>query len=121
MSRYDQEWCDALATSTTSIDGSLEVLYVVTEAEDGKHAFSIKFQDGSVTATHGKLPRGHKPDVTVTAKEAVLLALWKGERTRDAAFMRGDVKIEGTYERWLDELVPLFETEPWVESWQAAA
>lgn len=123
MNRYDQAWCDALSTSasTSAIDGALEVLYVVTEAEGGKHAFSIKFEGGSVTATHGKLPRGHKPDVTVTAKEAALLALWSGDRSRDVAFMRGDLKIEGAYARWLDELVPLFETQPWVESWQAAA
>ena len=38
-------------------------------------------------------------------------------RTRDAAFMRGDLKIEGAYERWIDELVPLFQSEPWLSAW----
>lgn len=126
MSRYDQAWCDQLAASVGS-DTLLEaapmrLLYVVSETDEGKVAFHLDLDGGRVvSATAGKLPRGNKADVSVTAKEAVLSQLWKGDGRRDVAFMRGDLKIEGAYERWLDELVPLFETEPWSSTWERAA
>ena len=69
--------------------------------------------------TSGKLPRGQKPDITVTIKEPVLRSIWSGELARDAAFMAGDIKVEGAYQRWLDELVPLFSTGPWVDAWSS--
>jgi putative sterol carrier protein len=126
MTRYGDEWVAALASAVDGADGddteALLLLYVVTDTEDGKVAFNLSFEDGRcVAATAGKLPRGTKADVTVTAKEAALLPLWAGERSRDAAFMAGDLKIEGAYERWLDELVPRFVAAPWAEAWATAA
>lgn len=126
MSRFEEEWCRALAASVGSeqlVDiEPLRLLVVVTDTDAGKLAFHLDLEGGAVAAaTAGRLPRGQKADVTVTAKEPVLLELWRGERRRDAAFMRGDLKIEGDYARWLDELVPLFEAEPWAAAWSAAA
>jgi putative sterol carrier protein len=126
MTRYSQDWVDALAAAgaDTAADSTeaLRLLYVVTDTEDGKVAFHLDFENGRcVSATAGKLPRGEKATVTVTAKEAVLMELWAGGRRRDAAFMSGDLKIEGAYERWLDELTPRFETSPWLEGFAAAA
>ena len=126
MTRYDDAWVANLqaATDGAQADDSapLMLLYVVTDTEEGKVAFHLEFDAGRcVAATPGKLPRGHKADVTVTAKEAALLQLWQGERSRDAAFMAGDLKIEGAYERWLDELVPRFADAPWTDAWAAAA
>lgn len=125
MARYEQDWCDALSSavgkSPVSEHGAMRLLYVVTDTEEGKVAFNLDLDGGAVAAcTAGKLPRGEKADVTVTVKEAVLLDLWSGERTRDAAFMRGDLKIEGAYEKWIDQLVPLFQSDPWMEAWKAA-
>ena len=126
MARYDQAWCDDLAASVGG-DPLLEsapmrVLYVISDTEEGKVAFHLELARGSVVSiTAGKLPRGEKADVTVTAKEAVLLPLWQGDQWRDVSFMRGDLKIEGAYERWLDELVPLFEKDPWRSAWEDAA
>lgn len=124
MSRYEQPWCDDLveAASAASFAGDgATVLYVVTDTEEGKVAFHLQFTgDSAVVATAGKLPRGHKADITVTIKEPVLAALWSGERTRDEAFMAGDIKVEGAYNRWLDEMVPLFQSEPWATAWAAA-
>ncbi|MDW3180343.1 MAG: SCP2 sterol-binding domain-containing protein [Acidimicrobiia bacterium] len=126
MARYDQEWCDALASlvgpDALTDDSGMRLLYVVSDTEEGKVAFNLDLSGGAVAAaTAGKLPRGEKADVTVTAKEAVLLELWRGKRSRDAAFMRGDLKIEGAYQRWLDELVPLFQVDPWNAAWSKAA
>jgi hypothetical protein len=126
MARYDQDWCDSLAKAVgaepVSEFAQLRLLYVVTDTAEGKVAFHIDLHGGAVVgATAGKLPRGEKADVTVTAKEAVLVDIWAAERTRDSAFMRGDLKIEGTYERWLDELVPVFGAAPWVGAWLAAS
>lgn len=126
MTRYDDEWVAALAAAVAGADGdgteALLLLFVVTDTDDGKAAFNLSFEGGQcVAAAAGKLPRGTKADVTVTAKEAVLLPLWAGERTRDAAFMAGDLKIEGAYERWLDELAPRFASAPWAEAWVAGA
>lgn len=126
MARYDQDWCNALGQAVGS-DALAEVedmrlLYVVTDTEEGKVAFHLDLSGGGLgMATAGKLPRGEKADVTVTVKEPVVLELWRGERSRDAAFMRGDLKIEGAYDRWLDELVPLFQADPWTSAWAAAA
>ena len=126
MTRYDEDWVVALASAVDGADDdgteALLLLYVVTDTEDGKVAFNLSFEGGRcVAAAAGKLPRGTKADVTVTAKESALAALWAGERSRDAAFMAGDLKIEGAYERWLDELVPRFGSAPWADAWAAAA
>jgi putative sterol carrier protein len=125
MARYDQAWCDELGASVGG-DALLEsapmrLLYVVSDTEDGKVAFHLELDRGGVASvTAGKLPRGEKADVTVTAKEVVLSQLWQGDQRRDVAFMRGDLKVEGEYARWLDELVPLFEKEPWSTAWKQA-
>lgn len=126
MARYDQQWCDSLGQAVgpdALLDaGDLRLLYVVTDTDEGKVAFHLQLAGGAiVAATAGKLPRGEKADVTVTVKEPVLLDLWNGVRTRDAAFMRGDLKIEGAYHFWLDQLVPLFQAEPWTSAWSTAA
>lgn len=124
MNRYEQPWCDALAeaVSEASFAGDdTVVLYVVTDTEEGKVAFHLQLTNTSpVVATAGKLPRGQKADITVTIKEQVLTSLWSAERARDEAFMAGDIKVEGAYHRWLDELVPLFQSEPWDTGWRTA-
>ena len=125
MARYDQTWCDALASavgdSAINDSAALRLLYVITDTEEGKVAFNMDLAGGGVqSCTAGKLARGEKADVTVTVKEPVIADLWAGSRTRDAAFMSGDIKIEGAYERWLDELVPLFQAEPWASAWAEA-
>lgn len=126
MARYDQSWCDALAEALAAESDSetapMRLVTVVADTDEGKVAFIIDLVGGAVSAvTAGKPPRGEKPDVTVTAKESVILEVWSGGRARDAAFMRGDLKVEGAYERWLDEVVPLFETEQGRAAWEAAA
>ena len=123
MTRYDEDWCRGLAESAASAATNginLTIVYVVTDTDDGKVAFHLELANGSpVHITPGKLPRGHKADITVTVKEPVLLSILEGSRTRDEAFMAGDLKIEGSYHRWLDELVPLFENSPWLEAWES--
>ena len=125
MTRYDQDWVDALvagAGPVEGLDGGLRVLFVVTDTADGKAAFYLDLADGVVeSATPGRLPRGEKADITVTAKEATLLEIWRGERTYDAGFMSGDLKIEGAYEEWLDRVTPAFAVAPWSEAWSEAA
>ncbi len=124
MSRFDQSWVDALVGATEGAErdaGPCRVLYVVTDTEDGKAAFHLDLDEGHIVAgVAGRLPRGEAADVTITAKESVLLQLWAGDRSRDAAFMAGDLKIEGDYQRWLDELVPLFEADEWSAAWSTA-
>jgi len=119
--RYSQEWVDALVSKGgRSTVEALRLLYVVSDTEEGKVAFHLDFADGMAAGTAGKLPRGEKADVTVTAKESALVKLWSGERSRDAAFMAGDLKIEGAYQRWLDELVPMFADGDWAAAWSSA-
>ena len=89
--------------------------------EEGKAAFWLSDDGKTFGALAGKLPRGEKADITITAKESVLLALWAGRRTRDEAFMAGDVKVEGAYAHWLDQVVPTFEAAPWSEAWATAS
>ncbi|NNC78676.1 MAG: hypothetical protein HKN94_00870 [Acidimicrobiales bacterium] len=118
--RYSQEWVDALVAGATAMEEPLRLLYIISDTAEGKVAFHVDFADG-VVGTAGKLPRGEKADVTVTAKEPALLELWSGDRSRDVAFMAGDLKIEGAYQRWLNELVPLFATDDWAAAWRSAA
>ena len=96
------------------------MLFVITDTDEGKVAFNLADTGGELTVTSGKLPRGVKADITVTAKEPVINAVWAGARRRDEAFMAGDIKVEGAYARWLDEVVPAFESSPWAEAWIAA-
>lgn len=120
MARFDQEWCDELVAEapTTGVPDAIRVLYVVTDTEEGKVAFSITDDGDQPSATAGKLPRGEKADITVTAKESVLIEIWSGARTRDEAFMAGDIKVEGAYDTWLDILGRAFETSPWSSAWE---
>lgn len=127
MSRFDEAWAEAVQRAAigvdpiASLDGVFRVLYVVTDTEHGKAAFHVEFADGAPTAvTAGKLPRGEQADVTVTAAESTFDELWRGGRTRDAAFMSGDVKIEGAYGDWLDSVVPAFERDDWRQVWESA-
>ena len=124
--RYDQAWVDAFVASVPAepiagLPDELRVLYVITDAPDGKFAFFLDLASGVVASgTAGRLPRGEKAGITVTVKEPILLQLWSGELSRDAAFMAGDIKIEGAYEVWLDQLVPAFENESWSATWAGA-
>ena len=126
MTLFDQDWCDDLVLavgtkSTLAAHGPVSMLFVVTDTEEGKVAFNLSDTGDELTVTEGKLPRGVKADITITVKESVINALWTGERTRDAGFMAGDIKEEGAYARWLDEVVPVFESAPWADAWAAAA
>ena len=125
MTRYDQDWADALASAAgpvAGLEGSVRILFVVTDTADGKAAFFVDLADGVVeSATAGRLPRGEKADITVTAMEDKLLEIWRGERSHDAAFMRGDLKVEGAYADWLDRVTPAFAERPWSAAWGAAA
>lgn len=125
MTRFDQDWCDTLAaavggSSAFAQTAPISVLYVVTDTDEGKVAFTFSDDGSALTATAGKLPRGQKADITLTAKESVLSSLWSGDRSYDAAFMAGDIKVEGAYARWIDELVPAFGDEPWADAWAAS-
>lgn len=127
MSPYDQNWVDALVAEVAAaaplpgLTLPLRLLYLITDTADGKQAFHLDFVDGQLRAgTAGKPPRGESADVTITIREDVALALWTGARSRDAAFMAGDLKVEGSYEQWLDQLVPAFETPPWSTAWAAS-
>lgn len=125
MVMFDQDWCDALSgtigtASTLAAEAEISMLYVVTDTEEGKVAFNLAATGDTLTVTSGKLPRGVKADITITVKESVINALWSGVRTRDEAFMAGDIKVEGAYARWLDEVVPAFEAVPWADAWAAA-
>ena len=59
-------------------------------------------------------------EITVTAKETALETLWTGDRSYDAAFMSGDLKVEGAYNAWLDTLTPAFASGRWSDAWKAA-
>ena len=125
MARYDEVWVEALVDGHRTdgdADASTSVVYVVTDTDEGKVAFNLHLDgEGVVAAGAGKLPRGVKPDITLTLKESVALDLWSGDRSRDAAFMAGDIKVEGAYEVWIDSLVALFEADEWNDSWARAA
>ncbi len=122
MTRFDDHWCETLtaAVAEAGLADVDRVLWVITDTADGKAAFVVEMLDEAVTVSAGRLPRGTKAQVTITVKEERLLPLLAGERSWDAAFMRGDLKVEGAYERWLDGLVPLFSTEPWASAWKAS-
>ena len=124
MTRFDQAWCDALLSaageaSTLAASAPIRLLYVVTDTEEGKVAFYLNDDGAALAVIAGKPPRGEKADVTITAKESVLSKLWSGDRSYDAAFMAGDIKVEGSYARWIDELVPIFAEAPWADAWAA--
>ena len=88
MSRFDQDWCNALAEqagdATTQGDDA-HLLYVVTDTSEGKVAFHIGLVDGAVEhVTAGKLPRGEKADITITAT----CLLYTSPSPRDATLSR---------------------------------
>ena len=124
MTRFDETWCEqfnqTLGQGSALASNAMRILFVVTDTDEGKLAFVVSGDSDGAVVTAGKLPRGEKADITITAKEAVLNALWAGERSRDEAFMAGDLKVEGDYPRWLDHVIATFEAEPWATAWAGA-
>ena len=108
-------------TSNFASANPIRMLFVVTDTDEGKVAFWFADDGDTLAVTSGKLPRGEKADIAITAKESVLVDLWSGARTRDEAFMAGDLKVEGAYVRWLDDVAPAFNESPWAQAWAAVS
>lgn len=121
---FDDAWATSLSDALVKTDlawehDDLVVLFAMTNSDaevadaKGRLWFQIEVMSGQVTL--GKMKRGTKPAISVTLKEPTWAALWTGDRNYDEAFMSGDLKVEGAYHVWLDQLTPLF-----VGDWAAA-
>jgi len=81
---------EALAEATRGVD--LVVQYDVSGAPGGARSYAICLRDGEVSLEHGPHPDAH---VSFTLDYRTAAEIARGERSPQAAFMRGDLKLGG--------------------------
>jgi putative sterol carrier protein len=106
MQPFDDEWIAAAADALASLpeaEGATAVIdYVVAGSPSGKATIGVTIADGRVTSiTAGK---SADPDLVISLKYDVALAVLRGELTADAAYMNGALKVEGAHARWMLDL-----------------
>ncbi len=108
MNPFDDEFLARYAAGATVLPADPEatavIQYLVEGLPGGKRWFYEEVRSGAVTECRA----GRHPDplVTVTWKADAALAVTGGSLSDDEAYMRGDTKVEGAYEVWLDTLHP---------------
>lgn len=106
MQPFDDEWiaaaADALALLPEAEGATAVIDYVVAGSPSGKATIGVTIADGRVTSiTTGK---SADPDLVISLKYDVALAVLRGELTADAAYMNGALKVEGAHARWMLDL-----------------
>lgn len=106
MQPFDDEWiaaaADVLAALPESEGASAVIDYVVAGSPSGKATIGVTIVDGRVTSiTAGK---SADPDLVVSMKYDIALAILRGEMSADAGYMNGALKVEGAHARWMLDL-----------------
>jgi putative sterol carrier protein len=79
--------------------------------------FVVRVVDGRLAdITMGK---SDQVDCTLQCSYAHAVAMARGDLDREAAYMRGDLKIDGDYAAYILRLQPLFDSEAFVASCQS--
>lgn len=81
---------EALAEATKGVD--LVVQYDVSGAPGGTRSYALCLRDGSVSLEPGPHPDAH---VSFTLDYGTAAEIARGDRSAQAAFMRGDLKLTG--------------------------
>jgi hypothetical protein len=115
------EWFAALRETAEvwpAHDGvSAALLFVIASSPSGKLQFVVRVADGRLTdITMGK---SDQVDCTLQCSYAHAVAMARGDLDREAAYMRGDLKIDGDYAAYILRLQPLFDSEAFVVSCQS--
>ena len=100
------EWVEVLqnlGSKLPKIQGvSVSCQYEISGTPDGKIRYYIVWQDGKVSeVSKGKMDH---PECRFTAKYEDAKEILFGKVSAEEAFMRGDLKIEGDYKKFLVDL-----------------
>lgn len=100
------EWVEALknlGSKLSKIQGvSVSCQYEISGTPDGKIRYYIVWEDGKVSdVSKGKMDH---PECRFTAKYEDAKEILAGKVSAEEAFMRGDLKIEGDYKKFLVDL-----------------
>lgn len=81
------------AGRATEAPAELQVVVQQVVLDDGREVtYAVRVADGRVRVTAG---RAERPDVTFTQSRAVAAAIARGERSAQAAFLAGDLRVGG--------------------------
>ena len=81
---------------------SISCQYEISGTPEGKIRYYIVWKEGSVSeASKGKLDN---PECRFTAKYDDIREIFFGRISTEEAFMRGDLKVEGDYKKFLVDL-----------------
>tara|TARA_Y100001936_G_scaffold190781_1_gene189723 strand:+ start:267 stop:647 length:381 start_codon:yes stop_codon:yes gene_type:complete len=81
---------------------SISCQYEISGTPEGKIRYYIVWKEGSVSeASKGKLDN---PECRFTAKYDDIKEIFFGRISTEEAFMRGDLKVEGDYKKFLVDL-----------------
>ena len=106
-----EEWLEALTAEAvglpTAAGCSVSVRLEISGAPYGKGSLSVRLEDGQLAEVARGRPVAE--DCVVSCSYDDALAICEGRLDPAVAYMRGDLKLDGTYERVLFGLRPMLQ------------
>ena len=114
------EWVESLRILGSALPevcgASISCPHEISGTPDGKIRFYIVWEDGVLAdADKGKLDN---PDCVILAKYEHARDLFNGGNKVEAAFMQGDLKVEGNYRKFLIDLHGWRQSAPYKKLWE---
>lgn len=106
MEFLSEEWIARLAELGGALDpwpgATVTCQHEIAGAPSGKVRFSTEWVDGVLQAA--ELGKHGDPDCMIQAKAPDALAVLRGDKEPEVAFMQGRLKVDGEYRRLLIDL-----------------
>lgn len=106
-----EEWLEALAEAAVGLPAaagcSVSVRLEISGTPHGKRRLTVRLEDGKLAEVALGLPIAE--DCVVSCSHDDALAICEGRLDPAVAYMRGDLKLDGEYERVLFGLRPMLQ------------
>ena len=117
---FTEEWLKTLkqlGSELPSMDLTVTCQYEISGAPQGKVRYYIDIQKGKITdAELGKHP---SPNCSISTTYKEVSSILQQEKAVEAAFMQGNFKIDGEYEKYLLTMNAIRSTKEWQNMQQA--
>jgi len=117
---FTDEWVELVVDAATELDAvdgiSLVIQFEVTGGTDGKVHAVATIENGQLASFELGKQRG--PDCTVAVTHDVAAQIFAGELHPRVAYMRGDIKLGGSYASVLFGMAPIYQAVGTGRFWQ---
>ena len=117
---FTEEWLKTLkqlGSELPSMDLTVTCQYEISGAPQGKVRYYIDIQKGKITdAELGKHP---SPNCSISTTYKEVSSILQQEKSVEASFMQGNLKIDGEYEKYLLTMNAIRSTKEWQNMQQA--